>query len=221
MLLIAMASPVALHLDHLIKTIMKEVLTAKDIRLSCAIVSTMMRTASAMTPGSTATTTPSSSTASDAAPNLTVGAGRRRRRSAARQRRKAADRHPPEQSDNDSYDDLEGDDDDYLKHMAEAARYLLREEEESKSAPPAPAPPEPISKPTPSASTPALPEREGGEQQQKHLAPTPAPCAHASDAEWRSESERLRQEMQSIPDRLSIACRGPRLTNLDMAQHGP
>ena len=94
-----MASPVALHLDHLIKTIMKEVLTAKDIRLSCAIVSTMMRTASAMTPGSTATTTPSSSTASDAAPNLTVGAGRRRRRAAARQRRKTALGGPSEQSD--------------------------------------------------------------------------------------------------------------------------
>ena len=72
---------VAFDLSHLTKLILEKVVQAKDLRLTCAIVATMMRTASAMS----STTTVTTSTTSDCATHLNpmTGAGRRRRRAAA------------------------------------------------------------------------------------------------------------------------------------------
>ena len=202
----ATSAVVAFDLKHLTTLILEKVVHAKDLRLTCAIVATMMRTTSAMSSTSTMTTS-TTSTTSDSAPHLNplTGAGRRRRRAAARQRRKTKTSpvevheeplHSPEPSDaaSDSvYDDFDDDvalDANYLTYMAEAAQDVLREEQ-SKSTPPEVHRPSPRESPAEVCEVQLRPSPEPKE----HLVPTPASRALAYDAELRLESERLREEM--------------------------
>ena len=181
--------------------------------MSCAIVSTIMRTTSAMTSTSapTTTTTPSSSAAPDA-PHLNPlrGAGRRRRRAAARQRRKAKspddDREDPspeieiqsDASEESVYDDIFDDIDD-KRSYEEMSPAEVRE------APPhpSPTPPDRESSPTPSLS-------HLSKEVRRALADgwVPPPGLHLS----RGHPE---------PTHLSAAPAAPDGAILATAQHGP